>query len=187
MVGRPVLLLITGLPGTGKSTLAERVAPTLGAPVLGWDWTMAALTPFDGVQSAIAEMDRFGHRCVGWSLMWQTAGAQLRRGMSVVLDGVARDHEIAGTRVVAQAHDADALVVLTTCDDETEHRSRIEGRDRAIPGWHELTWDEVRRTQARWQPPRDVDLVVDTHDDLDHALDLTTTLVASIGRTGRSL
>ncbi|MGH9111059.1 MAG: hypothetical protein ACRDZN_01965 [Acidimicrobiales bacterium] len=32
---RPTLVLVTGLQGTGKSTLAEAMAPTLGAPVLG--------------------------------------------------------------------------------------------------------------------------------------------------------
>ena len=40
----PHVVLVTGLPGTGKTTLAERVAPPLGAPVLGWDWARLIAT-----------------------------------------------------------------------------------------------------------------------------------------------
>ncbi len=182
MAERPVVLLVTGLPATGKSTLAARIAPALGAPVLGWDWMMGALTRFDRVEAAIAGMDSLGHRSVGWSLLWQTADAQLRRGMSVVLDGVARDHEVAGTRALAQRANAGVLVIMTTCDDEVEHRARVEGRDRAIPGWHELTWRDVQRTKAGWRPPTDIDLVVDTLGHPDYGLRATVALVGSLAR-----
>lgn len=33
----PLLLLVTGLPGTGKSTLARRLAPALGLPLIARD------------------------------------------------------------------------------------------------------------------------------------------------------
>ena len=181
MADRPVLLLVTGLPGTGKSTLAARIAPTLGAPLLGWDWMMGALTPFAPLQTTLTTMPRLDHRRVGWSLLWQTAGAQLARGMSVVLDGVARDPEVEGTRAAAEQAGADALVVMTTCDDEDVHRARIEGRDRGIPGWHELTWGDVQATMGGWQPPG-VDLVVDTLGHRDHAYRATAALVESRGR-----
>jgi predicted kinase len=139
MPERPVLLLVTGLPGSGKSTLAERVGPRLDAPVLGWDWVMGSLTPFEPIQATLRAMGHIEHRGVGWALLWQVARAQLRRGQSVVVDGVARAEETAGTRRVAAECGARPLVVMTTCPDEAEHRRRIEGRDRAIPGWHELT------------------------------------------------
>src|SRR5918998_3466548 len=148
MGGRPVVVLVTRLPGTGKSTLAQRVAPRLAAPVLGWDWMMGALTPFAEIQAAIARMDRLDHRAVGWSLLWQIARAQLDRGQSVVLDGVARASETAGTRRLARDCRAAALIVMTTCPVDTEHRRRIEGRVRGIPGWQELTWADVERTRS---------------------------------------
>ena len=49
----PTLLLITGPPGTGKSSLAERAADHLGAAVLGWDWAMAGLRGIAPVQAAV--------------------------------------------------------------------------------------------------------------------------------------
>jgi dephospho-CoA kinase len=41
---RPTLVLVTGLPGAGKSTVAEATAEVLGAAVLGHDW-MIILSP----------------------------------------------------------------------------------------------------------------------------------------------
>lgn len=105
--------------------------------------------------------------------------------MSVVLDGVARDREVAGTRAVAAQPGVRSAVVMTTCEDEAEHRARIENRDRGIPGWHELTWDDVRRTRARWQTPQDMDVVMDSLTAVGRAVERTLALVASPHAGGR--
>jgi predicted kinase len=167
MDGPPTLLLLTGPPGTGKSTLADRAAHMLAAPVLGWDWTMAALTGFDTIQSALHALPRPEQRRLGWSILWNLATAQLRRGCSVVLDGVAREPEATGTRDVARAAGAGCLVVLTSCSDRELHRRRIDGRSRGIPGWYELDWDHVAGLLERWEPPGDVDLHLDAVAALD--------------------
>ena len=81
--------------------MAEVAGRTLGAPVLGHDWAMSGLRPYPEVQDALDTMGRRGHRGVGWSLLWALARSQLRLGSSVVLDGVAREPEVEGTRLVA--------------------------------------------------------------------------------------
>jgi predicted kinase len=43
--GRPQVIIFTGLPGTGKSTLAERVARAVRAPAFAGDWLMGGLNP----------------------------------------------------------------------------------------------------------------------------------------------
>lgn len=163
----PTLVLFTGPPGTGKSTLASVAAGTLDAPVLGWDWAMAGLTRFEPLQAALRAMDGATYRSVGWSIVWNLATAQLRRGGSVVLDGVARTAEVARTRELAESERARTVIVATSCADPGLHRSRIEGRTRGIPGWHELTWDHVSRAAAGWQPPDGVDLHLDATSALD--------------------
>jgi predicted kinase len=70
--------LFTGAPGTGKTTLAEATAERLGAPVLGWDWAMAALTWNEPVQDALRSLDRPTYTKIGWSILWNVAEAQLR-------------------------------------------------------------------------------------------------------------
>ena len=53
--------------------------------------------------------------------------AQLRLGSSVVLDGVARDPEVEGTRLVAHEEGAGSLVVMTSCGDAAVHRRTRRG------------------------------------------------------------
>jgi predicted kinase len=157
-----LLVLITGLPGSGKSTMAEAAGQALGAPVLGHDWAMSGLRPFPEVQEALDAMGVRGHRSVGWSVLWALARAQLRLGSSVVLDGVARQPEVDGTREVASEEGAGVAVVMTSCGDAALHRSRVEGRRRAIPNWYELDWDHVEQARSAWVPPHDLDLVLES-------------------------
>lgn len=73
------LIVIAGLPGTGKSTLAEQVARRLDIPLFSMDWLLGALTPFGGR----AMNDLLG---VGEELLTTLAVQQLSRGQSVILD-----------------------------------------------------------------------------------------------------
>jgi predicted kinase len=177
-----LLVLVTGLQATGKSTMAEVAADALGAPVLAHDWAMSGLRPYDEVQHALDAMDPPGHRAVGWSLLWALARAQLRRGSSVVLDGVAREPEVVGTRLVAAEEGADSVVVMTTCADEEMHRSRVDGRTRGIPNWYELEWEHVARARASWAIPTGVDVVLEAADPLEHNAARVRRVLAEAGR-----
>jgi predicted kinase len=176
-IDTPTLALFTGAPCTGKSTLAEAAATALGAPVLAWDWAMAALTWCAPVQDTIESLDRPTQRRVGWTILANLAEAQLRHGRSVILDGVARDDQVGTARDLARRYRARSIVVLTTCEDRNRLRARTNGRDRAIPGWHELDWDHVGSFD--WRHPHDIDHTIDTSNNPNPHQTITRILAAS--------
>jgi hypothetical protein len=106
-------------------------------------------------------MEPPGHRRVGWSILSSLAQAQLRRGRSVVLDGVARTPEIEQCRQLAHEEGSRFVVIFTQCTNPAIHRSRVEGRSRDIPNWYELNWDDVEGSIGTWQPPDHFDLMLD--------------------------
>jgi predicted kinase len=166
----PLLVLVTGLPGTGKSTVAEMLAHLMASSVLNHDWVMSGLVPFPQIQASLDLMGASGRGPVGWSVLNALAQAQLRAGRSAVLDGVARSPEVLSCRASATQESADFLLISTRCSDQTLHRSRIEGRARRIPNWYELDWEQVERSAANWDAPTDADLELDTAEDRSQTL-----------------
>ena len=161
---RPLLVVVTGVQGTGKSTVAEAAAEMLGAAVLAHDWAMSSLREYPEIQAALDAMDPPGHRVVGWSILNTLTRAQLQRRSSVVLDGVARSPEIDQCRQTAQDLSVGMVVIMTQCSDLEVHRLRINGRQRAIPNWYELDWPHVQATLADWESPEGVDLYLEATD-----------------------
>ncbi len=45
--------------------------------------------------------------------------------------------------------------------DEAAHRARLAGRERGIPGWHELDWSEVERVQSYYAAWHEERLIID--------------------------
>lgn len=153
----PVAILVAGAPGAGKSTLAEGLARELRAAVFSMDWQLGALTPFrvltDENLTPLAEMMIVG-----------AMARQLQLGLDVVLD--ATGHEVEAReryRRVAESLGARFVGVECVCSDADAHRSRVEGRDRGIPGWRpSVPWEHVLRMQGMWEAWPEPHLVMDS-------------------------
>ncbi len=158
------LILFSGLPGTGKSTLAEAIGRDLGVPVFAKDWLEATLMRSE--LKPTKEEKPLGF--AGYELLTILAERQLMLGQSVILDSVAASRTIRRTWLgLAEKYGAYCRVIECICSVETLHRSRLKGRKRGIPGWHELEWSEVERVKqyySAWDVER---LILDTAESFD--------------------
>ena len=142
------LIVFTGLPGTGKSTLAEAVGRASSIPVFAKDWLEATL-----LRSGLKPTDEerpLGF--AGYELLSILAERQLMLGQSVILDSVAGSQKIRDTwHQLADQYQANWRGIECICSDEVLHRARLKDRQRNIPGWHELEWSEVERVKRYYQ------------------------------------
>jgi predicted kinase len=159
------LVVLSGVPGTGKSTLADAVGRATGTPAFSADWLLGALTPFGGYHLP----DLLG---IAEELLTTLAFRQLSQGQSAILDAPTEDVVIRNRwRSLADAFGADLRVVVCVCSDPALHRQRVEGRHRGIPGWHDAgDWQNVKQRMAAFPPWEGESLIVDGVQPLDRNL-----------------
>ena len=149
------LIVFSGLPGTGKTAVAEALAAEL-APVFAKDWLEAPL-----LQSGAVALEELGR--IGYTLLTTLARRQLALAQSVVLDSVASTTPIRETwRKLARDFEAPWFVIECICSPAEVHRQRLSQRRRGIPGWPELEWSEVERVQSYFAPWSEERLILDS-------------------------
>lgn len=145
-----MLVVVSGLPGVGKTTVARALARATGAVHIR----------IDSIEQALRNA---GHRveAEGYAVAHAVAEDNLRLGRMVVADCVnpwpvtRREW-----RSVADRAGAVIIDVEIVCSDPEEHRHRVESREPDIEGQKLPTWPDVTQRDYRvWDEER---LVIDT-------------------------
>jgi predicted kinase len=156
------IIAFTGLPGTGKSTLAEALATETGVPAFAGDWLLGALRP----HGVLRGLERPVFLAMYYDLLGTLIKRQLMLGQSAIVDCLVNDEIADRWQVLAAEYGARLRLVECVCSDEGEHRRRVEGRSRGIPGWHEVGWDHVERMRSEYPRLGRERLVVDAMESL---------------------
>ncbi|GAA1407718.1 AAA family ATPase [Catellatospora coxensis] len=149
-----MLIVFSGLPGSGKTTLSRPVAAALGAT-----WLRV-----DAVESALwrAGVDRAQPTgLAAYVVADALADAHLAMAATVVVDAVnAVEQARAGWRDLAARHGTVMYAIEVICADPAEHRRRVEQRRPEHDQAMQPSWEDVRtREFTPWREPR---LLVDT-------------------------
>ena len=131
---------MAGLPGTGKSTIAEELRERLGHP----------LVSVDQIESAVLSAGIDSDQPTGLAayLVAETlAGNVLESGGSVIVDAVnavspAREQWVA----LADRYGNALTFIEVVCSDPVIHRERLEARKRDLPHVSEPSWHAVEQS-----------------------------------------
>ena len=145
-----MFLVLSGLPGTGKSAVARTVAGRLNAVHLSID-------PVEDAMLGAGLERSWSTGVAAYEVVRAMAEHNLSLGLSVVVDAV-NDSEAARDtwRNASRATGHPVTFVLLTVPSLDEHRRRLEGRERGLSHICEPTWDQVcarARDYEPWQGP----------------------------------
>ncbi len=170
--GESVLVVVGGLPGVGKTTIAAALARRTGASFVRID---AIET---GIALALESSLTVG--AAGYVVGNQVVRSMLVEGLDVIVDAV---NPVAVARQgwidLAVELDVGVLTVEVVCSDVDLHRRRVESRSPNLPGHVMPTWEDV--TRLSYEPWPDADLVVDSVDVDD---DLVEAMASRLRRPG---
>lgn len=145
------LYIFSGLPGTGKTTLAQSLANHIEAVFLR----------IDTIEQGIRDLCDFKVEGEGYRLSYRIAADNLKLGNSVVADSC---NPIRLTRrewqEVALSNNSFYTNIEVVCSNTEEHKKRIKERECDIPGITLPTWEEVEeREYDSWDGGR---ILIDT-------------------------
>lgn len=167
---KPVVVVMTGLMGTGKSVLAGNLAPLLGAEVIRTDVLRKDLLE---IKPTERHYEAFGEGIYSEELTEKTyeraiedARRKLREGRSVIIDAsFRRRHDRMKVRAMSREEGADFFVIECVCPEEVIKKrldARVKEREEPSDGRWELFAEQKKRFEPVEESSDKEHIVIDT-------------------------
>ena len=139
------LILFSGLPGTGKSTLATRLARELRIPLLCIDDVIGEVPENAGIPFWDSRV----------SILLDLIETQLQLGLSIVADSVFMNMDRHHVQELARKYQAQFLPIYVFVSDESVWRERVTRRYDELKDKDVASWDRIQHQRQRfreWEP-----------------------------------
>ena len=130
------LYIFSGLPASGKSTLAKHLAQTLQA-----QWLR-----IDTIEQRLKDQGFSDFYDAGYQVAFAIAQDNLKLGLNVVADSSNPIEESRQAwRNVAHKANCSFIEIEVVCSDKAEHKRRVETRkvevdNLTLPSWQQIQW-----------------------------------------------
>jgi predicted kinase len=139
------LVIFSGLPGTGKSTLANKLARELRWPLLR----------IDDVIGEVPENPNVAFWDSKVAILLDLTETQLELGLSVIVDSVFMNMDRNHAQELARKHQARFLPIFVFVSDENVWKERVTNRSKALNHKDVASWERIQHQRERfrkWEP-----------------------------------
>lgn len=148
---KPIIFIFSGLPATGKSTLAKLIAKKYNAIYLR----------IDTIEQGLRDLCNFDVQGEGYRLSYRITSDNLKLGNNVVSDSCNPIHL---TRKewedIAKENNSLFINIEIICSDKEIHRNRAEARKNEVKNLRLPTWEEIENRE--YHPWKDKRIIIDT-------------------------
>jgi predicted kinase len=142
---QPTLVIFSGLPGTGKSALAEKLARQLRWPLLCIDDVIGVVPENAGIEFWDSRVD----------ILLDLVNTQLKLGLDAIVDSVFMNMDRQHAQELARVHGARFLPIYVYLSDDKVWEERVTKRYNEMNDKDVATWDRIlhqREHFAAWEP-----------------------------------
>ncbi len=135
------IVIFSGPPGVGKSTLSYRLAQQTG-------W---ALITKDAIDRGLERIDTLNGKA-GYEVFFELSKLNLQNNVSIILDAVftteSLREQISG--IASKTH-AEIYFIVCKCSEEKVWEERIKSRSEMVEGWTPADWQEVQKVKGIYE------------------------------------
>ena len=135
------LIIFSGLPGTGKSKLASRLARELGLPLLCIDDVIGEVPEGAGIPFWDSKV----------AILLRLTEVQLDLGLSVIVDSVFMNMDRHHAQSLARKYGARFYPIYVFISDDKVWEQRVNERYEEMNHKDVATWDRIQHQRERFQ------------------------------------